>query len=203
MARGTKIRRHKKSNVTRSSKNRLRTKIRREEIGREWEKGSLTNNYKQLGLALDVNSIKGIKKMSAATREAIKSGAEPEEASEIAKNIVLQDTDEAAVGQQNTTHQSAEATSAVRASKRALVNKWGKIDQNTALTGHGTTAARKPKFWLSEEDRAYIKPLHDRYGNDYSAMARDIKLNNFQQTKGWLARNVERYVNFVKEHGQE
>eukprot|EP01118_Nematostelium_gracile_P012703 TRINITY_DN4679_c0_g1_i1.p1 TRINITY_DN4679_c0_g1~~TRINITY_DN4679_c0_g1_i1.p1 ORF type:complete len:191 (-),score=60.77 TRINITY_DN4679_c0_g1_i1:56-628(-) len=55
--------------------------------------------------------------------------------------------------------------------------------------------APKPKKEekLSEEEQRYYKKLIDKYGDNYKAMSRDIKLNNYQHVESKLKKKCELY----------
>jgi hypothetical protein len=209
MARGVTKRKRSGAKVRRSSHSKLRTKVQKPEIAREWEKGSLLHNYANLGLATDVNAAiptlvsTGTKRRGVTALTALEPPAKAARSGKAgAAEHAADDEDEA--GDDLPEDEADElrevpmsnrrsVCSKPRKDKTALVAEWSKIDQATALTGHGTQAARRPKFYMSEEECAYIEPLVKRYGADHEAMFRDIKLNTFQQTRAWLKRNVERY----------
>lgn len=82
--------------------------------------------------------------------------------------------------------------------KAKVVEEWDVVDQEVAITGKGTREARRPKFWMSEEDIRVIKPMVDKHGQDINKIFRDLKVNPYQKTKGWLKKNITRYVNFME-----
>jgi hypothetical protein len=210
MARGVTKRARSGAKVRRTSHSKLRTRVQKVEIAREWEKGSLLHNYANLGLATDVNAAiptlvsTGTKRRGVTALTALEPPAKAAKSSKSSSSSAAHDEEEDVADLEEAADELREVPMSGRRSvcskprkdKTALVTEWSKIDQATALTGHGTQAARRPKFYMSEEECAYIEPLIKRYGADYEAMFRDIKLNAFQQTKAWLKRNVERYNNY-------
>jgi hypothetical protein len=210
MARGVTKRKRSGAKVRRSSHSQLRTKVQKVEIAREWEKGSLLHNYANLGLATDVNAAiptlvsTGTKRRGVTALTALEPPAKAARSGKAgAVELPAEDEhgddlpeDEADELREVPMSGRRSVCSKPRKDKTALVAEWSKIDQASALTGHGTQAARRPKFYMSEEECAYIEPLVKRYGADHEAMFRDIKLNTYQQTRAWLKRNVERYNNY-------
>jgi len=59
-------------------------------------------------------------------------------------------------------------------------------------------ADRKPPN-LGIRERWYFKRLHDKWGENYKAMARDIKLNPNQYTKTICRRRVQIYLQYYKD----
>jgi len=55
---------------------------------------------------------------------------------------------------------------------------------------------KQPKLGIRE--RWYFKRLHDKYGDNYAAMARDIKLNPNQYTQKECKKKVVIYINTYK-----
>eukprot|EP01123_Difflugia_compressa_P011555 TRINITY_DN4666_c0_g1_i1.p1 TRINITY_DN4666_c0_g1~~TRINITY_DN4666_c0_g1_i1.p1 ORF type:complete len:179 (-),score=40.95 TRINITY_DN4666_c0_g1_i1:71-607(-) len=60
-------------------------------------------------------------------------------------------------------------------------------------------AAPKKKPNLGIRERWYFKRLHDKWGQDYKAMARDIKLNPNQYTPTICKKRIGIYVQYYKE----
>jgi len=52
---------------------------------------------------------------------------------------------------------------------------------------------------LGVRERHYVKKLHDKHGDNFEAMARDVKLNFNQYTKKQLKRKVATYISTYKE----
>jgi len=52
---------------------------------------------------------------------------------------------------------------------------------------------------LGVRERVYMKRLWDKYGDNYNAMARDVKLNTMQYTKKHLKRKIGIYLQSYQE----
>ena len=52
----------------------------------------------------------------------------------------------------------------------------------------------KKETFQGASQKQFIKQLIDKHGNDYKAMARDIKLNIYQHTKAQLKNKCEKYL---------
>ena len=52
----------------------------------------------------------------------------------------------------------------------------------------------KKETFQGTSQKQHIKQLIDKHGNDYKAMARDIKLNIYQHTKAQLKKKCEKYL---------
>lgn len=68
------------------------------------------------------------------------------------------------------------------------------------LGGVDLSVSGKPRAHVSPEDKIYLNKLMNKYGEDYGAMARDIKLNFKQHTRAFLARRCKRLLTYQKEH---
>jgi hypothetical protein len=60
------------------------------------------------------------------------------------------------------------------------------------LGGVDPTVSGKRKHHISPENRTYLEALVAKHGDDYGAMARDLKLNFKQHTRSFLKRRVLR-----------
>mmetsp|Transcript_1620 Transcript_1620/g.2527 ORF Transcript_1620/g.2527 Transcript_1620/m.2527 type:complete len:153 (+) Transcript_1620:380-838(+) len=81
--------------------------------------------------------------------------------------------------------------------KPQLLNEWKHIDNEETIHRVGVNAVKRPPNYMSEELCLELKPLVGKYGDDFDAMFKDIKLNKWQRTKGWLKRNVTRYNKYM------
>ncbi|KAH8177306.1 ribosome biogenesis protein nop16 domain-containing protein [Sarocladium implicatum] len=98
------------------------------------------------------------------------------------------DTPSAAAAQHDPTHQHTLHGTA------SLENADGTTDVVRSLLEQsaGSTGEGKKKRHQSEREREWLAKLVGRHGDDYGAMARDIKLNPMQQTAGDIKRRVQR-----------
>ncbi|GBG30599.1 Nucleolar protein 16 [Hondaea fermentalgiana] len=168
-------------------------------VQKAWKKGTLKKNYEKFGLATDANA-------------AVETGAvftEPAEGARYAKR--KREAEKAAKAANETSAKKQKPASATEAKNEKVaadaseprvadilqktVDDKG-IDQDTALSHRGLTERRRPAHWMSEEDCLFIAPLVDKYGTDYKAMCRDIKLNIYQHPMGHLRRKAQRFVKF-------
>ena len=90
---------------------------------------------------------------------------------------------------------ASEAKNAVNGddNENNLGEKW--IKQRDA--GELDEAPRRKPFWMSDEEILYLKPLLEKYSDDYAKMSRDIKRNSMQHTASWLKRKCVRYAKFL------
>lgn len=75
-----------------------------------------------------------------------------------------------------------------------LLNK--EVDTKANLYCEGQTAAKKSKYYLTEDEIRYLRPLIEKYDEDITKMFFDIELNTMQKTKGWLKRKVHNFKNY-------
>jgi len=91
----------------------------------------------------------------------------------------------------------------------AMPNKWDrgnrqpgenpaeKAESKNIIELYDVPDSDKPKerrHPLDEEDEIYISKCIDKYGEDYTSMFRDIKLNNMQHTEAKLRKLGARYL---------
>lgn len=194
--------RHSKKNLRRSGRvvrQRQRhpylSKSRNANLSKTWTgKNTTQGNYQSLGLVHDPNTVP----MTLTNVEIL---AETVDAAGIGgkKSIELRSTsvdgDTLQIGLKGGL--SVEETTAEPKPKGKYIDEWKDHDSDRALTGHRLTAERRPPFWMSDEEVRYLKPLVNKYGEDYTAMFADIKLNCLQHTKAWLKKKCKRYNNFM------
>mmetsp|Transcript_16969 Transcript_16969/g.29997 ORF Transcript_16969/g.29997 Transcript_16969/m.29997 type:complete len:190 (+) Transcript_16969:170-739(+) len=139
----------------------------------DWQKGTVLENYKALGICANPNSeMAKFRPGPARFRKGEK----------LAKEELKQN--------------DSPLKPSMTAKQSALVAKWSECDQDTLITGRGLTAARRAAFHMSEEECLYIKPLVDAYGEDFDAMFKDIRLNFYQYSKGQLQRLGKRFMQY-------
>jgi len=68
-----------------------------------------------------------------------------------------------------------------------------------ALGGPETKAVRHQ----SEGEKQFLERLIAKYGDDYERMARDIKLNRYQQTASDLRRRIQKYKKSLGSAGDD
>eukprot|EP01031_Cornospumella_fuschlensis_P027157 gene27157-32804_t len=61
------------------------------------------------------------------------------------------------------------------------------------LTNYQSAPNKERKTKLSDLDKLYIKKCMDKYGEDYKAMEKDIKLNYMQHTAKQMEKLVKKY----------
>ncbi|KAF2765421.1 hypothetical protein EJ03DRAFT_208652 [Teratosphaeria nubilosa] len=69
----------------------------------------------------------------------------------------------------------------------------GKTDVVRKLELEANQPVKKYKFKQTEGERAFVEELVRKYGDDYAAMARDIKVNYMQRSEGDLKRRVKKW----------
>jgi hypothetical protein len=62
--------------------------------------------------------------------------------------------------------------------------------------------SRRSKYPLTKEEEAYMVKCMGKYADDYTAMFRDIKVNNMQHTKDKLTKMGSRYILLSDEQRQ-
>lgn len=72
-----------------------------------------------------------------------------------------------------------------------------------ALPADAEVGPRRGKYYMSEDEQAYMRALIAKYGTNYEAMRRDTKLNWKQHTEGRLERRCERYRLLLEQQAQE
>jgi len=164
--------------------------INNQVIAAHWDrKATLRENYQRLGLMTSVNGVTGgvvgdltvdsddseqlhdLRQVLASNYGIIKRDDEgniievilPEPAEEDAEDI------------------TEVAPSQPKAAVAALLEEMARVPRIT-----------KTRF-LPQHERACLQPLHAKYGQDYEAMARDIKLNAMQFTAYQLKKKFELY----------
>ncbi|RHZ88456.1 hypothetical protein Glove_22g99 [Diversispora epigaea] len=76
-----------------------------------------------------------------------------------------------------------------------------KTDVVKALEKQAANVYKRERY-QSEGDKLFCKEMINKYGDDYHAMFKDIKLNIYQLTETQLKKKCERYLN-EKERNQE
>ena len=74
-----------------------------------------------------------------------------------------------------------------------LASKPAKTPVVAALEDHASRPAAKYKRKQSDGERAFIEELVRKYGEDFAAMARDLRINYMQRSEGDLRRRVGRW----------
>jgi len=69
-----------------------------------------------------------------------------------------------------------------------------KTDIIKALEAQATKVFGKYEKYQSEGEKQFIEELIQKYGDDYDAMFRDIKLNIYQHTAAQLKKKCQRYL---------
>mmetsp|Transcript_16288 Transcript_16288/g.18445 ORF Transcript_16288/g.18445 Transcript_16288/m.18445 type:complete len:177 (-) Transcript_16288:439-969(-) len=172
MVRGSKNLKSRRPKVRQNRKHPRRSAVRNAEVKRfGWTgKKTLLKNYEALGLAAVVNEPLVQRKSTIETLNVKK---------------ILKAAEEKKKGVQKGKE------------KHTLAKEWEDLDSERALTGYRLTADRRPDNIMSEEEMKYIKPLIQKYKDDYKKMFRDIRLNSLQKTETWISKKVQQYIKFT------
>lgn len=88
----------------------------------------------------------------------------------------------------------------------ADANAQGKAtaaNANSAFVGYLTNYQNAPnkerKTRLSDLDKLYVKKCMDKYGEDYKAMEKDMKLNYMQHTAKQMEKLVKKYYTAIED----
>ena len=76
---------------------------------------------------------------------------------------------------------------------RGVVTNGAKTETVRQLESEASRPEKKYKRKMPEGERAFVRELVEKYGDDFGAMARDMKINYMQRSEGDLKRRVKRW----------
>ena len=198
-------------------------------IAANWDKTqTLSQNYRRLGLTAKLNKTTGgVEKTAEDLREddeddrlkihalkaksdGLKSIAEARIVRDPESGRILQVLDDGAEKENPLGDPLNDLDSDEESEQEGLFNQHGAAQTHmlaskpkTAVVGELEQQASRPaakyKRKQTDGEREFISELVTKYGNDYAAMARDIKINYMQRSEGDLKKRIKKW----RENGGE
>jgi len=182
MPRSRKSVKRVKQTVVKQNKKRITKKVSDSIVGSHWkEKKTLRANYASMGLAAVVNDDSAV---------AVKVNART-------GTLDPSLTCSLALGTGQLQVAGERPLLCTEASEPAELK-----DQVMKELEDAASCAAPPRVFMFEGDQDFVEKIIAKHGDNYVAMARDIKLNTYQLTPAQLRKKVERYHKYLEERQQ-
>ncbi|KAL1924571.1 uncharacterized protein VTP21DRAFT_4225 [Calcarisporiella thermophila] len=183
------------SKVTRKTANKHFKKVdikSNDIIRKNWDKTqTLRQNYERLGLMSRLNGLSGGREINEPPKA---EELTEEDIKKLAKTLgpehgIIQRDEEGNIV--NVIIGEAQDPDAIFDAEPEKVE--AKTDVVRALEERASNAVKTERH-QSEGEQKWVQSLIDKYGDDYEAMFRDIKMNKYQQTASQLRKRCEKYL---------